>query len=94
MSRATSWVAAPVAEMLWSGAGDDYVLYHRPSGKTHFVNAATRQLLTQVLSEPRDLAAAAAELAGLQSVPFDADFVAQVGSLLQRCEELGLVRRP
>jgi PqqD family protein of HPr-rel-A system len=69
------------------------VLHHRPSGKTHFVNAATYQLLEQVLRQPRDVATATAELAERQAVAPDVEFGNYVAGLLPRLEELGLVER-
>lgn len=88
------WRAAPAADLAWYEADGEYVLYHRPSGKTHFVNAATHLLLRQILVEARDVADAASELARLQGpVMAEGGLTRHVAGLLLRFEELGLVER-
>jgi PqqD family protein of HPr-rel-A system len=93
MSDATVWQSRDPENVLWAHWDDDYVLYHRPSGKTHFVNAATAQLLTSVLREPKSASAAADELAAAQEAAGDAEFFSEVARLLERLEHVGLVER-
>lgn len=69
------------------------MVYHRPSGKTHFLNAGTFLLLREVLRESLDAAEAAKGLALLQGAHADERFCEHVASLLERLDELGLVRR-
>ena len=57
------------------------------------LNAVGAVLITQVLTEPKDAASSAAELAELQLKPSTPEFVAEVEGLLRRLEELGLVVR-
>ena len=57
------WLAAPAAQFDWAEWGDEYALFHQPSGKTHFVNAATSQLLKTILTVPRTVDEAIAVLA-------------------------------
>lgn len=89
----TRWIAAEIGSLLWWEVGEDYVLFHRPSSKTHFVNRATFLLLDQVLSDPVDLATAAARLARAQRLPAGDTFLREVEALLVRLEQLGLVER-
>lgn len=92
-SVVTAWRTLDPQNSLWAQWGDDFVVYHRPSGKTHFVNAATAHLLTSVLVEPKTAIAAAEELASAQDATGDAEFFAQVDRLLSRLEHVGLVER-
>ena len=87
------WIASPPGHLLWSEAGADHVLFHRPSGKTHFVNHATFLLLNEVLRAPKDLVRAASDLAHAQGAAGDVNFQQEVAALLRRLEELGLVER-
>jgi PqqD family protein of HPr-rel-A system len=90
---ATAWRSLEPGNVLWAEWDGEYVLYHRPSGKTHFVNAATVQLLKTVLLEPKSARAAALELAAGEAADADDEFCAEVAALLERLEHVGLVER-
>jgi PqqD family protein of HPr-rel-A system len=90
---APQWIAAPESALRWWEHDGEHVLYHRPSGKTHFVNASMWLLLSEVLSAPRSLESLTAELASLLGVPCDEEFAASIATMIPRLEELGLVRR-
>lgn len=87
------WRAGPAEELAWADLGDAYAVYHRPSGRTHFLNAATADLLANVLAEPRSAEAAAHELAAREGAPADEAFRAAVAESLLFLEHLGLVER-
>ena len=87
------WKSAGAADCLWAGWDGSFVLFHRPSGRTHFVNAATALLLQRVLASPRDAASASLELAAAQHSEHSPDFLRHVEDLLVRLEDLGLVTR-
>jgi PqqD family protein of HPr-rel-A system len=80
-------------ELVWAEFGTDFVVYHRPSGKTHFFNAATALLLKEVLVEPRSALEAAQDLAERQAADATAEFLAAVQHSLEHLEYLGLVDR-
>ena len=69
------------------------MLFHRPSGLTHLVNGATAKLLREVLTEPRFVEDAAANLAATEGANAGPEFAADVQHLLARLEALGLVER-
>lgn len=71
------WRAAPAGQFVWAHWGDGHALFHRPSGKTHFLNEAGASLLRELLAAPGD--------------PFEAD--PSLHDLLLRFEALGLVER-
>ena len=77
---------------MWADWGDDCVLYHVPSGKTHLLNAGAMLLLRQVLVVPLTAAEAADRLAELQRASPDSRFQGHIAQLLQRFDALGLVR--
>lgn len=88
------WRSAPADQILWSEWDGDYVGYHRPSGKTHFLNAATFDLLDKVLREPCEVEAAVARLRALHPTETESSYFGEyVAELLLRLEQLGLVVR-
>lgn len=87
------WRSIAGGDCDWAEYDGDYVVFHRPSGQTHFVNAATALLLTEILCEPRSAEEAAVDLAACQAAPVDVDVYPRVLGLLVRLEELGLVER-
>ena len=89
----TRWRAGPAHDLVWSELGDTYVVYHRPSGRTHFFNAATADLLEHVLSVPRTARAAANELAAREDAAADPQFNALVADSLEHLAHLGLIER-
>ena len=70
---------------------DRFVLFHKPSGKTHFVNDATAHLLRTVLQVPRDLDGIVAQLAPDCPAEEYETISASIQEQLSRLEELGLV---
>jgi PqqD family protein of HPr-rel-A system len=88
-----TWRLIEPRTILWTQWGDDYIIYHRPSGKTHFINAATAQLLKNILLEPKTALSAALELAVAQQASCNEEFLVAVGRSLQRLEDVGLVER-
>jgi PqqD family protein of HPr-rel-A system len=68
------------------------VLFHKPSGKTHFVNAATAYLLCELLQKPQPLGAVVALFAPSPEDE-DGESVGAVLDLLRHLEDLGLIER-
>jgi PqqD family protein of HPr-rel-A system len=91
--RGVAWRASGLDNLVWAAYDDDYIVYHRASGKTHFLNAATATLLTRVLETPKAAAEAAAELAAIEQAAVDDGFVAAVEASLHDLEHLGLVEQ-
>ena len=90
---APRWRSAPQSEFVWSGWGDEYVVYHRPSGKTHYLNAASEQLLNRILLEPKAAEAVATEFAGVDAREDGDRLAADMSDMLKHFETLGLVER-
>ena len=88
------WRASKTDDLVWAAYEDDeHVVFHRPSGKTHFVNAVTATLLKVVLSSPTSASAAVQQLADAQGVAVEGEFAAAVNKSLHHLEYLGLVER-
>lgn len=84
------WIAADPSDLLWVRFADGgAALYHRPSGRTHFLNP-TSVVLIERLNEK---AATAEELAAGLAGQGDVRFAADVASVIDRFEQVGLVRR-
>jgi PqqD family protein of HPr-rel-A system len=73
--------------------GEQSVLFHEPSGRTHLLNAAMVELLTRVLREPRTVEEAFRELVGNDPPEPDEEIESQyrVRDALLWLEELGLI---
>jgi PqqD family protein of HPr-rel-A system len=86
------WISNP-GDCVWARYGNDFVVFHRPSGKTHLLNLAGHRLLTEILQNPVSTATIAAGLAKANADdagPLDED---AVNDMLLRFEYLGLVER-
>lgn len=91
------WRAAHRDDLRWAEFDGRFVLYHRRSGQTHFLNAASAVLLQDILVDEVDLDAACRAITpaldGDASAPIDPDRLRYMLGLLERFEELGLVER-
>jgi len=87
------WRSVSLDDLLWVEADGVDIVYHRPSGKTHFLNAATAFLLLEALREPASLPSVIHDLSTAQGVDSQALPAEYVSGMLLRLEELGLVRR-
>jgi PqqD family protein of HPr-rel-A system len=90
---APAWRARPADEVVWLALDADYVLYHRGSGKTHFLNAASKHLLRDVLTAPKTAAEAAEALARHEGVAAEPALLAVVTKTLEQLDHLGLIDR-
>ena len=92
VSNVVKWCSRSSAEVVWFDAPPDFIAFHRPSGKTHFLNEASKVLLTELLTVPRDLG----EILEAFS-PNDDDearrHVLPMQDLLTHLEALGLIER-
>jgi PqqD family protein of HPr-rel-A system len=87
------WRTCPADDLDWARFDDEYVVYHRPSGKTHFLNAATHRLLTELLVESATTRTVAAAFAAEGLASPDGDVGKELDSTLRHVESLGLVVR-
>jgi PqqD family protein of HPr-rel-A system len=81
------WQAAAPELLDWAGWDGQYVVFHRPSGKTHLLNGETLLLLTRILDTPRSLPEVAGELAAAGIAVDDTEAL----GMLLRLEDLGLI---
>jgi len=88
------WCAVDPESMVWADWGEDQVVYHRPSGRTHFLNDVSRRLIVDVLPAPggpgRDAGSVAA---ALDTEDVSEETVEEIHDLLMHLEALGLVDR-
>ena len=80
-------------DCVWFDCGDGSIAYHRPSGKTHLLNDASCRLLRELLKEPMDLAAIAAEFEPGQNESPSDDYLERMALMLRRLEQFGLIER-
>lgn len=86
------WRSCPQDECIWVPFDDEFVVFHKPSGKTHFLNAASEVLIREVLDEPRDFSDVL-EFFGSEVAGEDASaYRKQMKEMLSRLEHLGLIK--
>ena len=87
----STWQSCSPADIVWADLGNDLVIFHRPSGKTHFLNASSAFLLDEVLKDPAstdDIVSAFTTESADEN-----DKAAVIVEMLLHLERLGLVRR-
>ena len=89
VSGVTRWRSTAPADIVWFDVPPDFIAFHRPSGKTHFLNEASKLLLNKLLSEPKDLA----EILDVFPSNKARRHVEQMRDLLVHLEGLGLIKR-
>lgn len=87
------WIAVEPDDLLWVHFDDGAAVYHRPSGRTHFLNAASVVLLQGLSEAPAATAEAASWLASGVAPQSGPPLLERVEKILGRYENLGLVRR-
>ena len=86
------WRSCPADECIWVPLDGEFVVFHRPSGKTHFLNAASELLLNDILAEPQDIDSIL-ETFGATVAEQDASaYSERMTDMLRRLEDLGLVQ--
>ena len=92
-SNNARWKSSRAADIAWAGWGDSYVVYHRPSGRTHFLNSSSFSLITELLQSERDLEAIA-EFVTPNDGAGDRELLRQeLLDLLGRLEHSGLIEK-
>jgi PqqD family protein of HPr-rel-A system len=93
--RTPRWRAIPAGDLLWAAWDDHRIVFHRPSGITHFLNPASHYLIAEFFDEPRSLGEVADEMLAVTEAPIPAPdgFRRQILSLLMRLEQIGLIQR-
>jgi PqqD family protein of HPr-rel-A system len=85
------WKVTAPTLLCWAQFGDKWAIYHRPSGKTHFVSAGAARLLRELLLHPLTVNEVLPALLAAASTTEQEEINATTGELLLRLEELGLV---
>ena len=87
------WKVTDIDSLLWERWGDEYVVFHAPSGKTHFLNASGALILQLLSRDESYVGLMAAEIGLCTATPVDDVLMQQVQQTILRFEQLGLVSR-
>jgi PqqD family protein of HPr-rel-A system len=88
----TKWRRRDPGDSAWADFEDAYVVFHHPSGRTHLLNQATRDILELLGDRALTAEDVAAELrVDVADVPLE-DYMGRVHSVLRRLEHLGFVK--
>lgn len=85
------WCATAPDDIVWTGWNDEWVAFHRPSGRTHFLNAASKRLISEILLEPLDLPGILDEFGRVQDRNQQQLQSEEMFSMLERFDHLGLI---
>lgn len=102
MSRASSMAGADSPPVKWrsispdrylvAGWNGEFAVYHRPSGKTHFLNDAGLLLISDILTRPQTIENAARELSGCKpNESCDPEYVREVAKTIARLYQIGFL---
>ena len=92
-SEASSAYTARKADFCWEEWDDRYVLFHRASQKTHYLNETSAVVLQCVAESPYEADTLANTLAEESGEPLSEGLRRSISKLLQRLETQGLVVR-
>ena len=92
-SNATRWLGCADDNVVWLDFAPDFVAYHRPSGRTHFLNESSKALLTEILAEPKDLNTILAVFSPAVADSMVDTYVEHMQAMLEHLEGLGLIER-
>jgi len=93
LSADRTWRSCDTDDILWAQWGADFIAFHRPSGKTHLLNAASEALLTRILVETKTTTDVVRELASAETGEPEDGLVAEIEAMLIHLDELGLIAR-
>jgi PqqD family protein of HPr-rel-A system len=87
------WQGPDADAISWAQWGDDFVAYHRPSGRTHFLNTASHYLIAELLASPADIDAIASAFAPPTASDDRQAHLEEISAMLEWLDQLGLIRR-
>jgi len=93
VSSSPKWRSRSSSQIVWAIFDQDYVAFHRPSGKTHFLNEASYLLISEILAEPQSLDTIIRELLSGEDEANPAAYAGQMRAMLDHLENFGLVDR-
>jgi PqqD family protein of HPr-rel-A system len=51
--NSSTWVSCDPSDLVWVDLDEQFAVFHRPSGKTHFLNASSAFILDDILRNPQ-----------------------------------------
>jgi PqqD family protein of HPr-rel-A system len=79
-------------DLVWATLDEGAAVYHRPSGKTHFLNAGSVAMLERLRARAATADELALVLAGGEISAVTPEFVGHIAVTLQYFSELGLIQ--
>lgn len=79
--------------LMWTQCGEEYIVFHRASGETHYLNDLSALILRLLEREPDTTHGIHQELIDMLGVSPGVEVEQQIDSLLARFEQLGVVGR-
>lgn len=87
------WTRCAEDEVEILECGEDFVAYHRPSGKTHLLNESSYRLITVVLDGQPTFNEIADQCVSHEDAPDSLELLDHLVIMLENLEKLGLVER-
>lgn len=89
--RSVSWAALPAELLLWEQFGDEYVVYNRCSGETHFLNVTAAEVLRVLQEGPATLTAVVAQVCRVFDVEEEPALTQHISRVIQEFDYVGLI---
>jgi PqqD family protein of HPr-rel-A system len=88
-----AWTGLPEELLLWEQFGDEYVVYNRRSGETHFLNLTAAEVLRILQGGPATLPAVAAQIRDLFDVETEEEpaLIQHISRVIQEFDHVGLI---
>ncbi|MEX2216151.1 MAG: HPr-rel-A system PqqD family peptide chaperone [Phycisphaeraceae bacterium] len=90
-SAADKWTVRPQADLRWRCWDGEYVVFHPPSGDTHFLNPIAGEVLRYLEHRAGGVVELSHHLSDTFELPADEDLANQVRHCLAQFRELGLI---
>jgi PqqD family protein of HPr-rel-A system len=85
------WAGLPENALIWEQFGDEYVVYSRRSGETHFLNVTAAEVLKVLQSEPATLPAVVAQVCHLFDMEEEPALIQHISRVMQEFDHVGLI---
>lgn len=86
-----AWTGLPENALLWEQFGDEYVIYNRRSGETHFLNVTAAEVLKVLQGGPATLPTVVAQVCHLFDMEEEPALIQHISRVMQEFDHVGLI---
>jgi PqqD family protein of HPr-rel-A system len=86
-----AWIGLPEAALLWERFDDEYLVYNRRSGQTHFLNATAAEVLKLLQTEASTPAMLEARISKMFDMEEGISVAQYISGVIQEFDHAGLI---